>query len=50
MIAGTFCNGTAQGSQVQKYGHCSACEFYWKVVEEEYPEFRHANDLQHLLE
>jgi two-component system NtrC family sensor kinase len=34
-VAGTFCEGKAQGTFAQKYEDCKKCEFYQKVKEKE---------------
>ncbi len=39
MVAGTFCQGTVQGTFAQKYRDCSLCDFYAHVKFEEYPNF-----------
>jgi|Deesub1362A_J573_1020465.scaffolds.fasta_scaffold00424_27 two-component system NtrC family sensor kinase len=35
VVAGTFCDGKAQGTFAQKYEDCRKCEFYQKVREKE---------------
>jgi two-component system NtrC family sensor kinase len=34
-VAGTFCQGKAQGTFAQKYEDCSKCEFYQKMIHKE---------------
>ena len=34
-VAGTFCEGKAQGTFAQKYEDCSKCEFYKKMINKE---------------
>ncbi len=35
-VAGTFCNGTVQGSFAEKRKSCTACQFYKKIQTEEH--------------
>ena len=35
VIAGTFCEGTVQGTFAQKYQDCSLCDFFRQVKREE---------------
>ena len=34
-VAGTFCEGKAQGTFAQKYEDCRKCEFYQKMIQKE---------------
>jgi len=36
VVAGTFCEGKAQGTFAQKYEDCSKCDFFKKVVQKKY--------------
>lgn len=35
VVAGTFCEGTVQGTFAQKYDGCKDCEFYKTIIAEE---------------
>ncbi len=38
VVAGTFCEGKAQGSFAKKYDTCGKCDFYQSVWQEEGPD------------
>ncbi|MEW6107621.1 MAG: two-CW domain-containing protein [Nitrospirota bacterium] len=40
IVAETFCQKELQGAFAQKYKNCSACDFYSRVQEEEFPDFQ----------
>jgi len=39
-VAGTLCKGDVQGTYAKKYKACLFCDFYKKVKEEEYSEYK----------
>ena len=40
VVAGTFCSGEVQGAFVQKYLACTQCDFYQKVMRENFSDFQ----------
>jgi hypothetical protein len=44
-VAGTFCDGTVQGTFAKKYEDCEKCDFFHQVLDEEDKEFT----LHHIL-
>lgn len=40
VVAGTLCRGEVQGTFAQKFKNCEKCDFYQKVKEETYPDFK----------
>ncbi len=38
-MSGTLCKGAVQGTFAQKFKNCEACDFYQKVMQEEFPDF-----------
>ena len=39
VVAGTFCEGKVSGTFAVKYQTCKECEFYKRVLEEDYQRF-----------
>ncbi len=42
VIAGTLCKGEVQGTFAQKFSNCEVCDFYNKVMKEEFPNFQYS--------
>jgi len=42
VIAGTFCEGSVQGTFAQKYRDCTTCDFYRQVRKEEGSDYHSA--------
>ena len=40
VVAGTLCEGKAQGIFAQKYRTCKECDFYQKVLQENFADFQ----------
>ena len=40
VVSGTLCQGIVQGTFAQKFKNCEVCDFYQKVRQEEFPNFR----------
>lgn len=45
VVAGTLCKGEIQGSFASKFRECEMCDFYKKVLDEEFPAFKYSNTL-----
>lgn len=50
VVAGTLCRGETQGTFVEKYNDCRACNFYLKVLDDEGPSFQSPGALLAVLE
>ena len=45
VVAGTLCKGETQGTFAEKFQNCEQCDFYAKVRDEEYPNFKYSSTL-----
>jgi hypothetical protein len=48
-IAGTECGGKPRGAFAQKIESCQKCEFYSKVMDEEYPNYVSTKNIMPML-
>jgi len=45
VVAGSLCGGKVQGTFAAKFENCENCDFYAKVRQEEYPDFKYSSVL-----